>query len=186
MRNLKSIAAAFTFAATIFGFGRMSSAEAQTVPINPIQDSGTYYQPPVSGTFVSQESINEVAQTYGVQTPYYRAGVGFSSGLSSYGENVGLEFRLRGNMGTVVRAYNLNVPEAAEQFQTSMDRAAQIEMSLMHNNNYQTYPSHQVAPMPYPLPPVNPFWFDPAYNNVNQHMFPSASPNGGHYFYIPK
>ncbi len=187
MKNMKSVMAAFTFAASVFGFGRISSAEAQTVPITPQYDSTTMpYQTPTVGTFVSQQSIDEVAKSYGVQTPYYRIGVGFTSGISTYGENVGLEFRLHGNKGTVVRAYNLNEPTAAEQFQASMTRAAELDATVINNNYYQPTSPYQIPAVVYPLPVINQYWFDPAYNNCNQNMFPSGKPGGGYYFYIPK
>lgn len=119
MKKMKSLVLAF---AAVAGIGTMGAApaDAQTVPVY----GGQVYSQPAAGTSVSQGAIDDLAYNVGVQTAYYRDGHGFTQGTASDGETLGLEFQLNGSNATVVRAYNLNDPNSAAQFQAAVDRSA--------------------------------------------------------------
>jgi hypothetical protein len=133
MKKIKSLVAAFTLATAGMVTMGASSAQAQTVPIWAGQGQ-VYNQTtvPVRAS-VSQGAIDDLAYNVGVQTIYYRSGVGFTQGTASDGENIGLEFQLNGSNATVVRAYNLDDPNSAGQFQRSIDNAYYNEQRLADN-----------------------------------------------------
>lgn len=131
MKKIKSLVAAFTLATAGMLTMGASSAQAQTVPV--YQGSSQVYTQPNAGASVSQGAIDDLAYNIGVQTIYYRTGLGFTQGTASDGENIGLEFRLNGSNATVIRAYNLNDPNAQYQFQQSVDNAYGTEQRLADN-----------------------------------------------------
>lgn len=142
MKKFRSLVAAFTLAAASMA-GLATSAQAQTVSVTP---QGDYYgaQQQVS---VSQQAINDVAYNIGVQTAYYRAGVGFTDAYASTGEHIGLEFALSYGQASVVRAYNMNNPSAAAQFGADMQNAAITDARLGYANpyGYDAHPRYEVV-----------------------------------------
>ncbi|TAL30551.1 MAG: hypothetical protein EPN97_12095 [Alphaproteobacteria bacterium] len=133
MKKIKSLVAAFTLAAAGVVTMGATSAQAQTVPIWAGQ--GQVYNQTIvpMRASVSQGAIDDLAYNIGVQTIYYRSGVGFTQGTASDGENIGLEFQLNGSNATVVRAYNLDDPNSASQFQRAVDNAYYNEQRLADN-----------------------------------------------------
>ncbi|MEZ0223433.1 MAG: hypothetical protein ACAH83_02685 [Alphaproteobacteria bacterium] len=128
MKKMKSLVAAFTLAAAGIVTMGASTAQAQTVPVYP--QGQVYSQPVQLRTAVTQGAIDDLAYNVGVQTAYHRAGVGFTQGTASDGENVGLEFQLNNNNATVTRAFNLDDPNSRIQFQQQVDNAYAREQYL--------------------------------------------------------
>ena len=153
MKKMKSLVLAFAAAAGIGVMGA-APANAQTVPVN----GGQVYGQTTSNASVSQGAIDDLAYNVGVQTAYYRDGRGFTQGTASDGETVGLEFQLRGNNATVIRAYNLNDPNSANQFQNAVDNAAANDRYLAnqeYSQNTRIYPVYE--PQAYVIcPPIVP------------------------------
>lgn len=150
--KLKSLIPAFALAVTtLFGLeGRAQSTPQQDTSkakTDTIYVRDTIYVPvPVSDNtetpdlsdrrFVTQQAIDEVAAN-GVDDIYYLAGVGFSQGIASTGENVGVEFRIYNGYAMPTRAFNLDNYDAATKFDESKSRAELRELDLaMRHGTY--------------------------------------------------
>ena len=169
MNRIKSLALTFTLAAASL-VGLNNRAEAQTVPINPGEP--LYGQTYNATSYVSQDAINDVAYNVGVQEPFYCARLGYTSAIAQNGENIGLEFELKGGQATVIRAFNLNNTYSANSFERARAGAAAVEDNLALNTRVyvQTYPSFIICE------PVRPIlgigwllrphgWVDPFYRD---------------------
>jgi len=179
MKKIRSLVAAFTLAAATAGIISPTVADAQTVPVNQ-----NAYGQPVSNAYVSQDAIAEVAYNQGVQSAYYRAGKGYTTGTASTGETIGLEFQLNGGQGTVVRAFNLNDPQSNQAFNIAQNNTAALE-SQISANEIRTrifaprYDSYVIVPPIEPIlgigwflrPPVF-GWTNPRYEG-RPHYFPN-------------
>jgi hypothetical protein len=146
MKKMKSLVAAFTLATAGMLTMGAAPAQAQSVPVYGGGDQSTYNQPASTGSAVSQGAVDDLAYNVGVQTIYQRAGKGFTQGTAQDGENIGLEFQLTGNNATVVRAYNLNDPNARFQFQQEVNIASANERQLAdeeYRYNTRVYPVYE-------------------------------------------
>lgn len=131
-KKLATLTAIFTLAAaSTFA----PAAQAQTVPVYPAPTTTTYNY---NSAYVTQAAIDQVAYDLGVQDTYHRAGRGFSSGIiTQTGQHVGLEFTLNGTgYATVARAYNLNNPVIAQNFQARINETALLENRLARQANF--------------------------------------------------
>lgn len=131
-KTFASLTAAFALAAACT---LAPAAQAQTVPVYPAPTTTTYSQ---HSGYVTQRAIDQVAYDLGVQDVYHRAGRGFSSGIiTQTGQHIGLEFTLNGTgYATVARAYNLNNPVIARNFQARINETALLENRLAHQANF--------------------------------------------------
>lgn len=131
-KKLATLTAIFTLAAaSTFA----PAAQAQTVPVYPAPTTTTYNY---NSAYVTQAAIDQVAYDLGVQDVYHRAGRGFSSGIiTQTGQHVGLEFTLNGTgYATVARAYNLNNPVIAQNFQARINETALLENRLARQASF--------------------------------------------------
>jgi hypothetical protein len=142
-KKLASLTAAFTLAVS----GLVApAAQAQTVPVYGTGTYNTYSHP--ASNYVSQRDISTVANALGVMTVYPGAGKGFSSGiLHRTGQHIGLEYDLHGNgMASVVRAYNLDNPQAMRQYRAAMGEALQLDNAMngrLHNVRRPVQPQYR-------------------------------------------
>lgn len=102
--------------------------------------------------FVTQQAIDEVAAN-GVDDVYYLAGIGFSQGVASTGENVGVEFRIYNGYAMPTRAFNLDNYEAATKFDDAKSRAEMRELDLALRHGTYVIPDNflyraPVTPIP--------------------------------------
>ncbi len=158
----RSLAAAFALVAGITAIGA-GTAQAQTVPVNGGQVWNEQVPVSQASVPVSQQAIDDLAYNVGVQTAYYRAGVGFTQGTASTGETIGLEFQLNGQNATVVRAYNLNDPNARATFQGEVNNAAMRDNQLASQESYGAASYAYYQPQSYvicaPVVPIISFGF---------------------------
>lgn len=142
--------------------------------------------------FVTQQAIDEVAAN-GVDDVYYLAGIGFSEGVASTGENVGVEFRIYNGYAMPTRAFNLDNYDAAAKFDDAKSRAELRELDLGMRRGTYVIPDNflyraPVTPIPvlgwniiYVVPAGRNGYNNNPYNNNGNHYNNGPYNNGHHH-----
>lgn len=133
MKKLKSLALAFTLAAT--GVLGVSTANAQTVPANPQAVQQVQYTRSHFNGTLTKEGVDNVAYTFGAERVFRNVGAGYTSRISPLtGENIGLEFSVYGGQATVRAAYNLNDMAQKNQFLLNKGNDASMDTQMALNS----------------------------------------------------
>jgi hypothetical protein len=129
MKKIPTLLTSFAIAASALFLGEKAKAQTTSVAMSATQSHNR------QAATVSQKASDEIANTSGVQTVFRRSGIGFSEGISSTAENVGLEFSLGDGSATVMNVFNLDNASEARAYERRKAQVKDAERVLIQKEH---------------------------------------------------